>query len=216
MNIYAIHDGNEMLHGGCLGCGYLIVVVYQVKSGHRRHCDGQAKGVPPRRHGRGPRPMGPLRSVRVVGKANQMPMSLRRGSQTESTTALVPLSLFLLIATIHGRILRRGLPLPLPSTLPLPPLCSAAVVSCCFLLAVAVPLQLIHTTTSFSLLFCSRPSALSLLRQLELRGASFASTRDVTSASSSSPPAWYSITVLLPDLTIASRRAIHLDIAILI
>lgn len=75
--------------------------------------------------------MGPLRSVRVVGKANQMPMSLRRGSQTESTTALVPLSLFLLIATIHGRILRRGLPLPLP--LPSLPLLFLAV-SCWLLL----------------------------------------------------------------------------------
>jgi hypothetical protein len=128
--IHAIHDGDEMLHGGCLGCGYLIVVVYQVKSGHRRHCDGQAKGVPPRRHGMGPRPTGPLRSVRVVGKANQMPMSLRRGSQTESTTGL-PLSLFLLIATIHGRILRRGLPLPLP--LPSLPLLFLAV-SCWLLL----------------------------------------------------------------------------------
>ena len=149
--IHAIHDGDEMLHGGCLGCGYLIVVVYQVKSGHRRHCDGQAKGVPPRRHGRGPRPMGPLRSVRVVGKANQMPMSLRRGSQTESTTGL-PLSLFLLIATIHGRILRRGLPLPLPSTLPLPPLCSAAVVSCCFLLLLQYHYKEYHALFFTSLL----------------------------------------------------------------
>lgn len=70
-------------------------------------------------------------------------------------------------------------PAPWPATTTTTTL-SAAVVSCCFLLAVAVPLQLIHTTTSFSLLFCSRPSALSLLRQLELRGASFASTRDVT------------------------------------
>ena len=91
--------------------------------------------------------MGPLRSVRVVGKANQMPMSLRRGSQTESTTGL-PLSLFLLIATIHGRILRRGLPLPLP--LPSVPLLFLAV-SCWLLLYhydEYIPLPLFHVSSA--------------------------------------------------------------------
>jgi hypothetical protein len=38
MNMYAIHDGDEMLHGGWLGWGYLILVV--IRSGQGRSGQG--------------------------------------------------------------------------------------------------------------------------------------------------------------------------------
>jgi hypothetical protein len=113
--MYAIHDGDEMLHGGWLGWGYLILVV--IKSGQgiggtlalRHHSDGRQKEFPTttrkRTQADGPTTLHSL--VRqVIGW-----LCLRREAQKPSRLSL---SLFLLIATIHGRrILRRGLPLPL-------------------------------------------------------------------------------------------------------
>jgi hypothetical protein len=207
MNIYAIHDGDEMLHGGCLGYGYLIVVVYQVKSGHRRHCDGQAKGVPPRRHGRGPRPMGPLRSVRDAHVSET-----RLSDRVDHWTASLAIS----FDCDHTR--PDPAPWPATTTTLYPSTTASVLCRCCFLLFLVgcCCTTTTNTTTSFSLLFCSRPSAISLLRQLELRGASFASTRDVTFGFFFQSACLVLPTLLLPDLTIASRRAIHLDIAILI
>lgn len=83
--------------------------------------------------------MGPQSSVRLVGEANHCPC--RPGFLTESTLSL---SLFLLIATIHGQILRRGLPLPLtnyPYTLPYLPFCALPLL---FLVVSHLPLLRYH------------------------------------------------------------------------